>query len=74
MLPVKELLKKEDIDVNAKNTNDLTALMFAADQGFVEIAEDLIRGGADSSMVDFMGDNAFSHATQQGHTAIMEIL
>ncbi|MCK4319154.1 ankyrin repeat domain-containing protein [Candidatus Micrarchaeota archaeon] len=69
-----ELLLKKGADINAKDVNGKTALMWAAGYGPIEIAELLIEKGADVNARNEYGQTALMWATMYGHKKIVELL
>lgn len=70
-----EFLISKGADVNAKeNSNDETALMFAATAGNVEAVATLIKNGADVNARAHNGATALSAAKAQGFTEIENLL
>ena len=61
-------------DVNAKNGNGFTALMWAAGRGHTEIAQALLDAGADVNAKGNDGQTALMAATQAGHPQIAQAL
>ena len=67
---VKRLIE-EGADVNAKDNYGNTALMWASQHGYIEVAKLLIEAGAD---VNLRGTTALMIALEEGHTEIVELL
>ncbi len=61
-------------DVNAKNHNDDTTLMWAIRHGYNEIAKIFIVAGADVDAEDNAGNTALKWATVYGHSGIAKLL
>ena len=61
-------------DVNARDIDGWTPLMYAALNGHTEIVELLIESGADVNAEDNNGQTVLMFATRGGHTEIVEIL
>ncbi|BCB96053.1 hypothetical protein JZK55_09750 [Dissulfurispira thermophila] len=70
---VKELLGK-GADVNAKDSNGWTALIWAAMEGKIDVINFLISKGANVYVKDNMGWTALMRAATKGHTSVMELL
>ncbi|WP_323682845.1 sigma-70 family RNA polymerase sigma factor [Lamprobacter sp.] len=65
------LAKGDDID--AVESQGRTALMLAAQKGYLNICETLLEDGADLSTVDNCGETAISLAILAGHDNIVEL-
>ena len=61
-------------DVNARNQNNMTSLMLAADNNLLDICQVLINSGADKRLVDDQGRTAFQIATAKGYTNLLPLL
>eukprot|EP00397_Hematodinium_sp_SG-2012_P068637 GEMP01112619.1.p1 GENE.GEMP01112619.1~~GEMP01112619.1.p1 ORF type:complete len:109 (+),score=25.30 GEMP01112619.1:2-328(+) len=61
-------------DINRANDFDNTALILAAREGRVEIAETLIATGADINRTNIFWDTALAYATEYGHADIAQML
>ena len=66
------LLKKESIDVNAKNEDGQTPLHFAARRGHTETVKYLVEKGADVNAKNKYGQTPLHYAARRGHTEIVE--
>ena len=62
------------IDVNAQYEDGLTALHLACDDGQVDVVEQLLQLGADSSVVDIVGNTAYHLAVAGGHEKCLKVL
>jgi hypothetical protein len=71
---VSSLLGSGSYDVDAQQSEGITALMIAAQYGYVEILEQLIRSGADVRLTDDRGWNALFFAASNGHFEVCKIL
>lgn len=71
---LKLLLESHSSDVNDVNGLGKTALMFAAKEGHVKIAEYLLNNGADLDLEDDAGETAFTYAVIYGHKRMEEFL
>jgi hypothetical protein len=71
---VSSLLGSGSYDVDAQQSEGITALMIAAQYGYVEILEQLIRSGADVRLTDDRGWNALFFAASNGHLEVCKIL
>lgn len=60
--------------LEARDTENLTALMLAAKKGYTEIASKLIIAGANVSAKDKYGWTPLSHASDNGHVALVRLL
>jgi len=63
---IAKLLIDAGADVNAKNYNESTALIYAATFGQKEIISLLVASGADITIKDSSGYTAEMHALEQG--------
>ena len=72
-LPMVRHLISLGADVNGHNVSG-SALMWAVDSGSLEIVELLIENGVDTSWKNHQGDDARSFASEEGKTAIAELL
>lgn len=57
-----EVLISEGLDVNSADANGHTPLIFAAMAGKADVVKELLKKGADPSIKDSMGHDAFSSA------------
>lgn len=72
---VENLLKNKQLDINALNhSGQRNALMAAISKGYVELAEKLIKAGADVNQCNHYGDNALHIAASQGRLKCIELL
>lgn len=69
---VELLLKSTGIDVNAQDSDGMTALMHAAQIGDLEVTGLLLTCGADRSLVDKKGRTADSHASSHGYMTMLQ--
>lgn len=60
--------------VNYVNNEDVTALMFASEGGFTDIAKILIDNGANVNMQDVKGGTALMRAVKAGHIDMVKLL
>lgn len=67
-------LLKTDINVNQVNDYRETALFIAAKYGYTDIAEELIKAGADLNLTDFRNNTAINAAAGNGHLKTVELL
>ena len=68
------LLIESGANVNAKNGDHETALMYAASKGQVEVVELLIKNGADVNATNANGQTAMVMAAAKAHTAVVRML
>jgi len=68
------ILKEEDVDVNVRDWDDLTALIPAASSGHFDIVKLLLKEGADVNAKDKDGITALMEASIMGHSKIVDIL
>jgi len=71
---VQKLLKEEKVDVNARDWDDLTALIPAASAGHLDVAKLLLKEGADVNARDKDGITALMEASIMGHVKVVELL
>jgi len=69
-----KLLIENGANVNSRNFNGATALIFAASFGRTAIATLLLECGADPSIKDDSGNMAMDHAKMQGISEIVKLL
>ena len=70
---VKSLIAK-GVNVNAKDKNEKTALMYAAETDNAEMVKSLIEAGAEVNVKDKSGKTALMYAAQKGSTDNVRIL
>ena len=73
LLRVKQLLE-EGVNVNAKNINGWSALMYAADNGHVEVVRTLLEAGADVAAKPPIGWTALMFAVYNDDVEMVRIL
>lgn len=61
-------------NASAHDGTGVTALMFAARDGYIEIINVLLNNGADKSATDIKGDTALDMAKANGQTAVVKLL
>ena len=66
--------KEVQIDVNAKDKDGKTALMYALDSGHTKFAKELIKNGADINAADSSGRTVLMYASQRGVFSIRKDL
>lgn len=71
---IMEVLKERGVDVNKTDSAGKTALMFAAEAGYVECVNWLIGYGADVYKTDKTGSTALSHASAQRRDMCIQAL
>lgn len=69
-----DILITQGVDINTKNADGMTALMFAARQGLIELTSMLIRKGTDVNAKDNYGKTALLFAAHNGCTDIVSVL
>lgn len=69
-----ETLIKQGVDINFKNINGFTALMYAAQCGNEEIVQMLIDAGANVNIQDSIGDTALIYAANNSNETIVQML
>jgi ankyrin repeat protein len=72
MVPV--LMKHTKLDVNGRDEDRRTPLMHAAENGYADVARELLDAGADPSLKDRSGYSALDWATQYGERAVVKLL
>jgi len=65
-----KFLLEQKAEINAKDKNSWTALMFAAKDGYPAIVEMLIQRGADFRITDKHGLSVVAGSIRDGHTDI----
>ncbi|WP_425386679.1 ankyrin repeat domain-containing protein [Wolbachia endosymbiont (group A) of Barypeithes pellucidus] len=71
---VKVLLTIEKVDVAAKGIHEKTLLHLAAEKGYTDIVNTLLRKGADVNAKDYFGNTPLHCAAANGHTEIVSAL
>jgi hypothetical protein len=71
---VVSLLASGSCEVDAQQSEGISALMLAAQYGYVDIVEKLIRAGSDVRLVDDRGWNALFFAASNGHLDVCKAL
>merc|ERR1712048_1550689 len=71
---VAELLIARQADLNARNNHGQTPLMWCARHGHAEIAEKLVKAGADSSLRCKSKFNARDYARFLNHHGVIKVL
>jgi ankyrin repeat protein len=69
---VRQLIK-EGVDINAKDKDGDTALIYACDQGHAEIVKLLIEAKADVNTIDKDGNTALIAASNQNQPEIVKL-
>lgn len=64
----------KQIDVDEKNNNGVTALMYAGGNGLLEVAQELIRANANLEAKDNFGWTALMFAAFNGHLEVVQAL
>jgi len=73
-VPMVELLLDRGADVNRKDQDDWTALMWAAWSGLPKVTETLLARGAEVATADRQGNTALIIAARRGHVEIVKLL
>lgn len=71
---VRLLLENNYCQVNSRNNNEATALIVAADYGYIELAKELLNAGADASLKDSQGKSALDYATEDENNELVALL
>ncbi|XP_069696269.1 cyclin-dependent kinase 4 inhibitor D-like [Periplaneta americana] len=71
---VKMLIHNISVDINAKSHCERTALHMAASKGFIKAVEELLKGGADTSIRDCNGLTAEEEARKRGLLQVADAL
>lgn len=71
---IQEMLKDGAVDVNARDWDDLTALIPAASSGYLEVCKFLVEKGIDVNAKDKDGITALMEASIMGHADIVQFL
>ena len=71
---VRYLLSSIDSDVNHKNKNGQTPLIYAASKNHPAIVKLLLENNADINVQDRLGSSALHRASSQGHIDVVKIL
>lgn len=71
---VKELLLKQDIDVNERSENGWTALLYAAAQGYPRILRLLLDAGANPDIGNLLGITPLIYGARYGNLEVCRIL
>jgi len=71
---VQRLLKEDDIEVNVRDWDDLTALIPAASGGHLDVVKLLLKEGADVNAKDKDGITALMEASIMGRTKVVEAI
>ena len=61
-------------DVNIKTEEGVTAMMWAASMGHVDIVKYLHQAGANINIKNMWGDSALDLAAELGHSAVVQYL
>lgn len=71
---LREFLKKDDVNINAKNHEGYTPLILAARYGRKQAAKELLAAGSDVDKTNKYGNTALSFAARFGHTEMVKDL
>jgi len=69
-----ETLIAPGVDLEARDNQNMTALMIAAKKGYTDIVSKLINAGANLGAKDRYGKTVLSYACKSGHTETVKIL
>ena len=69
-----DILISHGANASAHDGTGVSALMFAARDGYIEIIKVLLENGADKSAVDIRGDTALDMAKANGHEEVVNLL
>ncbi len=72
--PIVALLMEAGADVNARDNDGWTALMWASWSGLPKVAEKLLENKADVTAVDRRGNSALTMAAMRGNVAVVKML
>lgn len=72
--PIVKFLVDVGADVNAKDNDGWTPLLWASWSGLPQVAEELVAKGADLSVLDAKGNSALGLAAQRGNVAVVKML
>ena len=68
-------LIKAGVDVNIQDKNGITAMMIAAENGYLELLRELKQAGADVNIQNYYGDTALMCATKkEQHNCVQKLL
>jgi len=73
-LKVVQILVSAGADINNYEGTGMTALMFATEYNYPDIAQYLLQRGADKTMTNKSGETALDLAIKKGNTDIIELL
>jgi uncharacterized protein len=73
-VPILDVLIQGKPDLNAKDKDGWTALMWASWSGMPRVAEKLLQAGASPSLVDRQGNSALMLATSRGNLEVVKVL
>ncbi len=71
---IQEFLEDGSVDPNYQDENKKTALMYAAQEGWIDVVKILIENKADLDIYDNTKKNALMYAAGHGHKEIIDIL
>ncbi len=69
-----QLLLSRGANVNARAPNEATSLMLAAREGRTDVAEDLVKAGADPRLTNDLGETALDWAMRHGNISIAKLV
>jgi len=70
----KNMIEKEKINKNEANDYGKTALMLAAEEGYYDVVQLLLKNKASCALKDKDGYTAFTHAVKNSHFEVAELL
>ena len=68
------LLLEFGADVNCRNADGITPLMFSCQRGCSEVSRTLVQNGAEVNAIDNSDKSALIYAAEHGHLEIVELL
>lgn len=69
-----QFLLSRGANVNARAPNEATSLMLAAREGRTDLAEDLVKAGADPRLTNDLGETALDWAMRHGNISIAKLV
>lgn len=71
---VMKLLLQAGADINARNQEGNSALIYALKHGYLELARYLIKKGADYNIINEKGETPASIAQEEGYDVVLELM